>query len=330
MADTPTSVETVTPVESIEDRVANLLGPEDDAPPVESPAQQQDIQETAAEELTPDDIPDETSAEPTPQAVEELPLTYNGEPIKVTKERATELAQKGLHLERATEKVLGELNAAQQRAQQLAQVTEQAAQAAPQLRQLQARMDALQMMADNEGLNPQNIYQVSLSDPARAQEMRARLDIYDHQYKQAQIASMQLQQTAQQHSKTISEQTLAAERQLLQRVLPQAKDPAKYTQVRQAMEPALKNLRPQTVQAIDSNAEIFAAFAKAAQYDALQAGKRASINKAQASPQPMKPGTPNAMDAKTRQSLDLRKDIKRATSSTDKARAIERFLETKF
>ncbi len=178
MADTQTSVEAVTPVASIEDRVANLLGPDDDAPPVESPAEStQDIQETDANELTPDDLPDEQQAEPTPQPLEALEITYNGTQEKVTKDRAVELAQKGLHLERATEKVLGELSAAQQRAQQIAKAAEQTAQAEPQMRQLQARMDALQMLADSEGLNPQNIYQVSLADPAMAQEMLAELAV---------------------------------------------------------------------------------------------------------------------------------------------------------
>lgn len=324
MSDTQTSVKVPQDAPSIEDRVAALLP--DDETPGEPPAPQDAA--PATDELTPSDLPDD--APPVSAPVEELELTYNGEPLKVSKDEAKNLAQLGYHLQKAQERVTGELTAAQQQAQQIAQVVQSIQQTAPHVQQLQAHMQALNMMAASENLNPAAIYQVAQSDPARAQEMQAKLGVYQQQFAQAQQAYQQAWQQMQQQHQSLTAQSLEAEKNLLPRILPQAKDPAKYEQIKTTLMNSLKGLRPQTIQAIDGNAEVFAAFAKAAQYDALQASKRANLQKAGNAPAVIKPGTPSQMDPKVRQSLDLRKEIKRAQNPSEKARAIERYLETKF
>jgi vacuolar-type H+-ATPase subunit I/STV1 len=309
----------------MEDRVAALLEPtSSDEPAAESPAAEQDTEQEASPE--PADDPLIEDAPPAP--VEDFELTYNGEPLKVSKDEVKNLAQLGYHLQKAQERVTGELQAAQARAQQVAQLAESIEKQAPEVTSLQAQMQALQMLANAKGLNAAAIYQTSLSDPARAQEMQAEFNLLAERHQAAQQALNAAKERVMAERERLNAASLEAEQQLLSKILPQTKEPAKLEAMRAAIAKTMASLRPQTLQAANSNAEIFAAFAKAAEYDRLQASKRDNL--ARAAKAPVKPGTPNQMDPKTREQLEARKAWKRESDPIAKARAIERFLETKF
>jgi len=328
MADAQTSADVVPtsdPVATMEDRVAALLEPESpEAPAAESPATEQDTEQDAPLELA-DDPPTE---EATPAPVEDFELTYNGEALKVSKDEAKNLAQLGYHLQKAQERVTGELQAAQARAQQMAQLAESIEKQAPEVTGLQAQMQALEMLANAKGLNAAAIYQMSQSDPARAQEMQAEYNLLAERYRAAQAQLQTRQHQLASERERLKASTLESEQQLLTKILPQAKEPAKLDAMRAALAKTMASVRPQTLEAVNTNAEVFAAFAKAVEYDRLQASKRDNL--ARAAKAPVKPGTPNQMDPKTREQLEARKAWKRESDPIAKARAIERFLETKF
>lgn len=329
-----TAVAQTSAPQSAEERIMSLLG-DDDAPsqpsPAESPASPQAASDTeqVTDELTPDDLPaDDAPAPATTPA--ELELNYSGEPVKVSLDEAKNLAQLGYHVQKAQQRVESELAAAQQAAQQIQQLAQAAQQTIPQIRQVEAQMAALQARANEEGLTPQAIYQVALSDPARAQEMQARLNLFAAQYQQAQHHLGQLNNQFVEQQKGLDAEAEKAEFALLRKIHPAVNDPVQFDKLRQTVTKSLEKLRPQTQKAITTNAELLAMAHKAAQYDALQAGKRDKLANANAAPAVSKPGAPNQMDPKTRQMLDDRKSIKAAKTPTDKARAIERYFENRF
>lgn len=319
---------------SAEERIMALLG-DDDAPsqpsPAESPATPHAASDTeqVTDEPTPDDLPADDA--PTPATTPaELELNYSGEPVKVSLDEAKNLAQLGYHVQKAQQRVESELAAAQQAAQQISQLAQQAQQTIPQIRQVEAQLAAIQARANDEGLNPAAIYQTALTDPARAQEMQAKLNLYAAQYQAGQAHLRQLQDQFVEHQRGLDAQTEQAEFALLRKIHPLSSDPVQFNKMKDAVVKALEKVRPQTAKAIATNAELLAMAHDAARYRELQASKGAKLATANQSPQMAKPGAPNQMDPKTRQMLDDRKSIKAAKTPAEKARAIERYFENRF
>ena len=79
-----------------------------------------------------------------------------------------------------------------------------------------------------------------------------------------------------------------------------------------------------------SDPRLIAAIHKAAKWDALQASKSASVAKAESAPPVVKAGAVSGMPAQVKQDLAFRKQMKAASSSSDRARLIEQRLTARF
>lgn len=311
-----------TPEERLSAFFNNEPAPEPKAEAPEEPEQTTQEEES----VEPDGLLADDTQDDEPQVVEPdadgLEVVYNGETLRVPKDEARNLAQLGMHLKNAQEKVTSELAAAQQQAKQIAELATSIQKTAPEIQSLSSQLQALEMMVSAEGLTPQAIYQMSLQDPARATEMQAKLNAYQAQYNATRNNLNGALATMKQRQETLEQQNLAAERQVLQKVLPQTRDAAKFEQLQQNLHKSISNLRPQTIKAIDSNAEIFAAFAKAAEYDRLQSSKKDKVAQAEKAPAVVKPGVANASSTTQDRVKKARDQLRKSGSVEDAARLL--------
>lgn len=323
--------DTTAPEKSMEDRVADMLFGAD--PDAESPAERPDEPPPSDETTDADEgdlsdvadqLPDDDAA-PETTAAGELDLTYNGQPLKVSLDEARTLAQLGkFHQEKQSEMEQQWASAAKmvEQAQVLANQT------TPQLMQIQGTIalydHALQSFDMGE------MRRLARDDPASYLDKQAERDSLMQQRQQAAAQYQQLANEANAKMAEARQGLLSQEAALAQKLLPRMKSAPQETA--KTLVEYLQNskTRPQTIEAINNNAELLAMAYKSSQYDRLQASKKERVQTAQQTSATLKPGPANQMDARTRAMLDARKDIKRSSSDSAKSKAIQRYLETKF
>lgn len=308
---------------STEDRLAAFFNPEpaETAEPESAETPAEDTPEETPEGLLADEPGDEPQVVDQPDA-DVLDLTYNGEPVKVSREEAKTLAQRGLHLQRAEEKVLGELHAAQSQAVQMREVADRVLRGSAEIDGLRGKLAGLQMMAQQFGLNPQAIYQLSLTDPAKAQEQQALFNMLNADYMQTQNTIAAKSREIEEHSKNQEGQHTQAEWMLLGKLVPSVKDPAKYEQVQKTMTDMARTLRPETVRAISSNAEVYAAFLAKAELDKIKSIRKDKVAVAQKAPQVAKPGAAQPSQTTADRYQKQRAALKKSGSVDDAARLL--------
>lgn len=323
MAEQDTGAQTSAP-SSIEDRMSSFFKSEGEPPQPEPPAPI--ARETApvpdaevTDDVTLDDLPAEDEAEAPTSADADLELTYNGEPLKVSRDEAKNLAQLGYQLQQQRDKISSELQQGTQQAQQIRQAVEQQVKLLPELRNLDLEVYSLAQQLQSVDQNA--LAALAVNDPHQYLQVRAQIDQVNARYQQAaarrETAFKQYEQAQQQTQQQVWE----AERQMLQRLVPVFKDETKSAAAQQQVAASLKGARQQTVEAISNNAELMAMAYKAARYDDLQASKRQKLQTAAKAPPVVRPGTgQNVADSKQEQAQRLRTQLRKSGSVDDAAR----------
>lgn len=318
-----TDTANTTPEASTEDRLAAYFTGDTKPEPTQEAPEVEATEDTAEVGLL-EEQDDEPQVEEALPDADGLDLTYNGEELKVSREEAKNLAQLGMHVQKAQEKVVGELTQAQNHAREIAKAAEELSKTPGEVIGLRARLHALEFMSMNDPLGqltPQNILAVAQQDPARAAEMQAKFQFLAAQYNATQAELSAAENRAKEQTKMLTARAVEAERAALHKILPQVRDPAKFEQIKQAV--MKMGLRPQTLETIDSNAEVFAAFAKAAEYDRISAGKKQAVATAQKAPPVAKPGTATSATATNQDRVKkAREQLRRSGSVEDAARLL--------
>ncbi len=335
MSEANAAQETSAPL-SVEDRVANMfLGDEPKDEPAASPSEpQNDPPATDPQDDDSVDVGDVADPllddEPQAQtsASDDFEITYNGEAIKVSKDEAKNLAQLGHHLKQQQDRINAELIEAQKQAQQVQQFVKR--QAEMLLRNLDLEVHTLHSQL--QGIDQNALAAMAASDPAQYVQVRAQIDQLQSRYQAA--ASRRDQAFAQygQLQQQVTQQTLASEFQLLQRLSPVFKTEAKAKQAREQVMSALKGARAQTVEAVANNAELMAMAYKAARYDSLVEKSRApKAGPQQKAPQTMRPGAaPPVQNKQAAVANALRTNWKKASDGAAKKDALLKYGEAKF
>lgn len=287
---------------------------EPEAAPQESQPEPQAESQTS-DEPTVDDLPDD---QPPETDVESLEITFNGTPIKLTKEEAKERAQLGELYRRNQE----QFDRTWQQAQALAQQAQQMVQLTPELQQT-AAMAQLYDQALKQ-FDPAAMRKLASEDPAAYLEKRAEYDALALQAQQAQAAYQQQFQQFQAKQTEFRNAQLAQEFELLPKLIPQWRDQTRAAKERKELADALQSnkLRPATIEAVANNAELLAMAYKAQRYDALQASKREKVAQATKAPAMLKPGASTANNSSDERYAKARQQLRKSGSVEDAARLL--------
>lgn len=324
-----------TPVASVESRMSALFGGGQSSAPAQAKASTPEPAQAApeptqttpepqatsqtSEEVTVDDLPDDEPQAPAGLDADGLEITYNGQPLKLSKDEARERAQLGEHFRRnqtQAEAAWAAAGQAVQRAQAVVQM-------APQIQQA-AGVVAMYQQALNS-IDPAQMRTLASTDPAKYLEERARIDELVAGANNAQAQLNSLQQQFGEHQQRLTEAQTAQEYEVLGKKLPQWRDPQRYAKDATELVNALKRdgVRPQTLAALDGNAELLAMAHKAVLYDRLQASKREKLQTANGAPQVARPGSATSAGAASEdRARALRADLKKTGSVASATRLL--------
>lgn len=307
---------------SDEDRVNRILeqpkgqAEETETPPPEQSAEVQPEGQAPAEEVTPDDIPDEQPvAQP---AVDAFEIVHNGQTHKLTREDTIKYAMQGFDYTQKTQAVAAKDRYVTEQLQRLSQVD----QVAPQLQGQLAQVKAIEaQLAPYQSVN---WVQEAANDPGRYAQLRAQYDVLRDAYGQAASQYTQAEQSARAQLRHIAQQRLQAEAQRLPELVPEWKDPQRMEADKAAISKhytTTYGINEQELNAEANTAFKVAVLQKAMKYDQLVRSKADKSKTLRTAPPVTRPGaaqTPDAAKADQRKALtqNLRKsgDLKDAAA----------------
>ena len=276
------------PQPSAEDRIAAILGQEDTEAPeeqAETVAEAETPQEAegqATDELTPDDIPDEDSPPPEPDAFE---IVHNGTQHKLTREEAIKYAQQGFDYTQKTMAVAEkdkQLSARLERMAQIEQVNQLVAADLATVKAYEAQLRQYENV---------NWVQVATDEPLEYPKYRAQYDQLVNGYQSA-VGQYNAKQKAVTEATTqLRTQKAAEERTKLLERIPEWKDQSKYQAGATELRSWLigQGAAEQEVDQLTDSLAVTIAY-KAMKYDRLEKAKTDKVKQLRTQPPVTRPG----------------------------------------
>lgn len=318
---------------SVEQRLANFYGaPEQPAPvappkqlaepepAAEEPADTQDQDAGQADELSPDDLPDDGDTGAQPQSVDEFEIVHNGIQHKLDRAKTIELAQKGFDYTSKTQ----QLAAQQKQAQEILQRAQELEQFAPEIAN-----EAAQVRAAEQALQPwQNVDWVRLAteEPLEYGRYRAQYDQLLNAYHATRGQFQQKATALQQHKQELGRRIVQQEMEKLRELLPQMRDPQRFAKEAQAIKEYGLD-RGYSEQELESvtDARIVRTLWEAAQYRNLVKGKAEKTKQLRQAPPTTKPGAVGTTEsAEQQRTTRLRQNLKKTGDWRDAAALLSR------
>lgn len=317
---------------SVEQRMAAFLDQHDkeaaegqdlapETPPVPRPvkAEVEPKDPPKSDELTVDDLPEaETQLlEGAESEADEFEFVHNGQPVKVPRAKAIELARQGFDYTQKTQKLAEDSRAT---ADRLARVQEME-QVLPHLVQ-----DAAQVTAWEAQLKPyQSVDWVALAtnDPLAYPQHRAKYDQLINSYQASVNKLQQTGQFIQQRKAQLTSDNLRSEHAKVLQKIPAWSDPQKYQQGAQELRAYLigEGADPRLVDSLDSSVAVTVAW-KAAQYDKLLKAKTEKVKELRTAPPVTRPGARQTGTAQAEKTNALQKRLHKTGDVHDAAAAL--------
>jgi DNA polymerase IIIc chi subunit len=297
---------------SIEDRMAAfvnnepaLSGDDEASPPQEEAAPQDAPQDQAqSEELTADDLTDESEAPAQSAGETVFEIVHNGQTHKIaSREEQIKYMQQGFDYTQKTQALAqdrAQVQEAIQRSQEMVQLAPMVAQDLATVKALESQLKQFQQV---------DWVQLATNDPLEYPKWRAQFDQLQHSY---QGAVGQLQRNAgalHQHQAAIGHQTMQQETSKMSQVVPEWQDQARYQKEAPEIVQFLlsRGLPQEAVAALGRNPgdALLTGLARDAWlYNRLKADKAGKVKQLRNVPPVPKPGAPSS--AKSEQSLKAR------------------------
>lgn len=330
-----TEAQTGAPEATTEERLSAFFGGEPAAkrsspepqpePPAAEPDEPDEVEAEqdaeAADEVNPDDIPtDDEGDEPSAEDAD-LDIPWNGQSVKIPKDKVRDYVQQGYNLERNREAITTEMNQTQARAVNVLEAIKGIEQTAPQLYQLRTAAHAMEMMVSAQGLTPQNILQVARQDPARAQEMQAEFNVRVAEFNNVRAQIANLERQLDYNRKAAAAELEREEQTHLLKINPNLKDRVQLEKARTLLAEQMGSWRQKSIEAAVGHAEVLDLLIDGAKYRNLQKTKKASLEKAASKPQVLRPGSATSVAQGAADKMkNLRTQLRKTGSVEDAAR----------
>lgn len=306
--------------------IINRLMELDEAEETAQPEPPQPEEDADADEVEDSQASDEAEGEEESDESEEteaefLELQYNGEAERVSKDRATELAQQGLFYERQKAQV--EQN--WQQAQQAFQAVAMQMNAMPELRAAEAEVALYERALQSIDLG--SMQQLAVEDPS---QYLSKLAEYNTLSKRLQDAQAKREKTGAQFMEAqqkFQSEMLARERDALVRAVPDWRDSSKFKQAQTRIVNYLteRGYTQQELANLADHRALLVAY-DAARYRESQKALKASAKNLGTKPKVVKPGASvTKAQANDEQAKALRQRLKQTGKLEDAAKLFERF-----
>lgn len=304
---------------SLIERIGNIIEPPKakSAPEqTDQSVQTEEPDDYVPEELTPEDIQDE--AAPMPEG--EFVLKHNGQELKLPREQALELAEKGFDYTQKTQALAQERRSLQERAELIDHMHAMLPQVAHARATLGNLAAAIQQM-------DAHIAKTAQDDPVAAFQVKLQRDQAVEQYQMARQQHDSLYGQFQQAQAVIKQRVVQAELPKLLEKIPSWRDPAKLEAERTLIRGHLvsEGFSEQEIGAL-MDARMVAVARKAALYDQLVRSK--GSKKMADLPPVNRPNAPMThMQKRQVERVEYKKALRNAKTEGDAAKLIQKRLE---
>lgn len=276
----------------------------------------------ATDELTPEDLPDETPPAAAPLA-DAFEIVHEGKQHKLSREETIRYAQQGFDYTQKTMALAEQSREVEQRLSRIAQIE----QVNPQLESARAQLMALEaQLRPYEGAD---WVALATNDPLEYSKVRAQYDVLLRSYQGAAGQFNQMRNAIEQQRTAIHQDILRAESQKLTQRIPQWQDPEKFKAGSQELRSWLVSEGATTdeVNSLTSSLAVSIAF-RAMRYDQLQKAKAGKVKELRTAPPVTRPGavqTSGSAQADKTQALHQR--LRKSGDVRDAAGLIEGLLK---
>ena len=314
---------------SVEQRLANLYGaqmqPEKEAAAPEPEPEAEAAPETAAQdesqadELGPDDLPDE-GTEQAQQSTDEWEIVHNGTQHKLSRDKVIELAQKGFDYTTKTQALASQQKASLELLNRVQEIEQLAPQLVDELAQVRAAERALQPWANVDWIT------LATNEPLDYPKYRAQFEQLREAYGMA--VNGYNQKTGQMQAKKgeVAQAVVRQELHRLQEIMPQLRDPKAFQQAAQEIR-QFGLTGGFSEQELDTvvDARYVATLWKAAQYDKLVKSKAEKSKQLRTAPPTAKPGAlGQTQSAEQKRVQETRQRLKKTGDWRDAASLLAR------